>query len=236
MAVIVRPEYASVFVRTVNRIFGTLAGAGLAALLLLTHPSPLVVAVVSSLAIGWAVLIVPKLYGLCVIGITGAALLSSSLIDTHSALPGIRMLDTVIGASVAIVFGFLLWPGARQLPEAARLEAAVAAARTYLDQAVLPSASRLHFRSRRDDAYRLAVQARVGAEVSTVEPPPVSEYAVRMIPVAVELEDVVDAITAVAAAADSGRLDPDRVAALRARLSAVEDAASTAESATHSRS
>ena len=37
-----------------------------------------------------------------------------------------------------------------------------------------------------------------------LEPPPVSAVAVRVIPVAIQLEDTVDAITAVGSAADAG--------------------------------
>jgi hypothetical protein len=55
-----------------------------------------------------------------------------------SALP-IRLVDTVIGAAVATVFGYLLlWPGARWLPAEARLDAALAAAGASLAAAVKP--------------------------------------------------------------------------------------------------
>jgi hypothetical protein len=50
------------------------------------------------------------------------------------------------------------------------------------------------------------------------EPPPISTMAIRVIPAAAELEDVVDAITAVASARDVGPLGDDRAAALRERL------------------
>ena len=64
--------------------------------------------------------------------------LSSSLAAVDPVLPGLRLLDTVMGAAVAVAFGYLLWPGARRLPTVARIDAAVSAASLYLDEAVKP--------------------------------------------------------------------------------------------------
>ena len=221
VAVIVRPEYASVFVRTVNRVCGTLVGASLIALLLSFHPPAVVLALAAAVALGFAVLTAPKLYALSVIGVTASALLSASLIDPDSGLPALRMLDTVIGAAVAVVFGYLVWPGARRLPGVARLDAAVTAATLYLDEAVKEPDERVRLQSRRDDAYRLAHQARAGAQAAMAEPPPVSSFAIKVIPLATQLEDIVDAVTAVAAATDVGQRDDARVADLCHRLSSM---------------
>lgn len=73
-----RPEYSSVFVRTINREAGTNIGATFAALVLLFLPSSWTVAI-AALAIGFAVLSAPKLYALSVIAITASALLSGSI-------------------------------------------------------------------------------------------------------------------------------------------------------------
>lgn len=117
-AVIVRPEYASVFVRTVNRIFGTVIGALVATGLLavLSFGLPLVAA--TALAVGFVVLSAPKLYGLSVIGVTTSALLSQAIGHADPGALAHRLVDTLIGATVAVVFGYLLWPGARRFPQA----------------------------------------------------------------------------------------------------------------------
>lgn len=222
VAVIVRPEYASVFVRTVNRICGTLAGAALTALLLSAHPSPLVLAGTAAVSLGFAVLTAPKLYALSVIGITASALLSASIAQMDPVLPAVRLLDTLVGAGVAVVFGYLLWPGARRLPGVAHMDAAVAAASSYLNEAVKEPGERAHWQYRRDEAYRLAHQARAAAQAAVAEPPPVSSLAIKVIPAAAELEDIVDEITAVAAARDVGAVDDARVADIRRRLSLLE--------------
>ena len=106
-----------------------------------------------------------KLYGLSVIGITTAALLSQSIGDADPVAPAVRLLDTLIGAAVAAVFGYLLWPGARRLPESARSSSALAAARGYFDEAANPAGQRRHWQSSRD-AYRLAHQVRATAEAA----------------------------------------------------------------------
>ncbi|WP_139829752.1 FUSC family protein [Mycobacterium gastri] len=203
-AVIVRPEYASVFVRTVNRIFGTLIGALLVTGYLAVWPSGLPVVVATALALGFVVLSAPKLYGLSVIGITSAALLSQSIGQPDPNAPAIRLVDTLIGAAVAVVFGYLLWPGARRLPGSARFSSALAAARRYFAEAVKPAGQRRRWQATRDEAYRLAHRVRAGAEAAVLEPPPVSSLAAQAIPAAIELEDAVDAITAISVAIDGG--------------------------------
>ena len=203
-AVIVRPEYGSVFVRTVNRIFGTLLGALVATAVLAALPPGLPLVAATALALGFVVLSMPKLYGLAVIGITTSALLSQSIGQADPVLPRLRLLDTVVGAAVAIIFGYLLWPEARRFPAYAQLANALTASHSYLREAVKPAAQRRHWQSVRADAYQLAHQVHNTAEAAALEPPPVSVLALRVIPAAIELEDTVDAITAVSSAVDAG--------------------------------
>ena len=217
VAVIVRPEYASVFVRTVNRVCGTVIGAGVAAAVLWAYPSGLTVAIAAACALGFAVLTAPKLYALSVIGVTASALLSGSIGHVDPMAPGLRLADTVIGAVVAIVFGYLLWPGARRLPQTARLEAGIAAARTYLGEAVKPPAQRARWEACRDDAYRRAHQARAGCQAAILEPPPASAVAGAALAAAIDLEEVVDAITA-----GEGGGDDAQAAIVRQRLTELE--------------
>lgn len=57
----------------------------------------------------FAVLSAPKLYALSVIGITASALLSASIGNADPVFPLVRLLDTLLGCAIAIVFGYLLW-------------------------------------------------------------------------------------------------------------------------------
>ena len=220
VAAIVRPEFASVFVRTVNRVVGTLLGAAIAALLLELRPSSAVVAAATALALSLALVGAPKLYAFYVIGGTAAALLAASLGRDEPILAGVRLIDTLVGAAVAVVFGYALWPGARRFP-GARLDAAVAAIDAYLEEATKPGERRERWQSRRDDAYRAAHQVRAASEAAVAEPPPVNHRALEVIPLAVELEDIVDAVTTAAYALDSGVDVSEPVREIRRRLAAV---------------
>ena len=222
VAVIVRPEYASVFVRTVNRVCGTVIGAAVAAAVLSAHPLGVVVAIAAASALGFAVLTAPKLYGFSVIGVTASALLSGSIGRVEPVAPGLRLLDTVIGAIVAIVFGYVLWPGARRLPQTARLDAGIAAARAYLAEAVTPPQQRTRWEACREDAYQRAHQARAGCQAAILEPPPVSARAGAALAAAIDLEEVVDAITAIAACTETGGDTDGQVSSVRQQLMGVE--------------
>jgi uncharacterized membrane protein YccC len=229
-AVIVRPEYASVFVRTINRIFGTVIGALVATGVLAVLSSGLPLVAATALALGFVVLSGPKLYGLSVIGITTSALLSRSIGQLDPVAPVVRLQDTLIGAAIAVVFGYLLWPGARRFPAYAQLAAALEAAHDYLNEAVKPAAERRHWQAVRADAYRLAHRTRANAEAAVLEPPPVSSVALRVIPLAIELEDTVDAITAVSSAVDARGHSSLRVEDVCRRLERLDQAAIAVES------
>jgi hypothetical protein len=224
-AVIVRPEYASVFVRTVNRIFGTLIGALVATAVLAVLSPGLPLVVVTALALGFVVLSVPKLYGLAVIGITTSALLSQAIGQVDPVAPAVRLWDTFVGAAVAVVFGYLLWPEARRFPAYAQLITGLKAAHSYLAEAVKPAGRRRHWQPVRADAYRLAHQVRATAEAAALEPPPVSSLALRVIPAAVELEDTIDAITAVGSAVDAGGEPATLIDDVRRRLDGLDKTA-----------
>lgn len=224
VAVIVRPEYASVFVRTVNRVGGTVVGALIATAALVVAPAGLPTAGAAAVALGFAVAAAPKLYGLSVIGVTASALLSASIARADEVLPAVRLLDTLLGAAVAIVFGYVLWPGARRFPSAARLDAALPAVRAYLRQALRPPQERVRWQTVRDDAYRLAHQTSAACHHAIAEPPPVSSVARELLPSARRLEDVVDAITAVASTVDAGAT-PTGIPEIEATLTTLDEAA-----------
>jgi hypothetical protein len=221
VAVIVRPEYASVFTRTVNRLAGTVAGAAVAAVLLWFLPPGLGVAAAAAVALSLAVCSAPKLYALYVIGVTTSTLLAASIGRVEPILPLVRVSDTVMGAVIAVTCGYLLWPGARRLPGSARLDRAVIAGQAYLAEAAKAPPSRVRLQARRDDAYRLAHQVRSASQAALIEPLGVSDAALQIIPTATRLEDLIDAVTAVATTVDSGIDATARVAELTDELAAL---------------
>ncbi|HEU5486896.1 MAG TPA: FUSC family protein [Microlunatus sp.] len=102
VAAVIRPEYGSVWARTVNRVGGTVIGAAAAAGLLLVVPTGLPTAGAAALALGFAAWTAPRLYGLSIIGVTASALLSGSIARTDAVGPGWRLVDTLIGALIAL--------------------------------------------------------------------------------------------------------------------------------------
>jgi uncharacterized membrane protein YccC len=206
VAVAVRPEYASVFVRTINRVAGTAAGALLAAAAIAGLGSGWPVAIAAALSLGFAVLAAPKLYGLAVVGITCSALLSSCIGAADPLNPAVRLIDTFLGCAIAIVFGYLMWPGrANALATLAEPAAAVTA---YLRLALRPPGNRPDWDAVRDRAYQLAHQSRRSAEAAVLEPEPARTYAADALPRAVTLETLVDEVTAIADRVDSGAPPP----------------------------
>lgn len=201
VAVIMRPEYASIFVRTVNRVCGTIVGAAVATVVLLVVPTGVGVAVGAAVALAFAILMAPKLYGLNVIGVTAAALLAASIGSVDDVLPLVRLLDTALGALIAVTFGYLLWPGSRRFSEGERLQQAIDSAEVYLAAAGKGSSPALQ--RIRDDAYRSAHLVRRSTERALIEPPPINTAAMQMLPYTVRLERVVDDITRVVAAVDA---------------------------------
>ncbi len=208
VAVAVRPEYASVYARTVNRTAGSLVGALLAAAVITALGTGWSVAAAASLSLGFAVCAAPKLYGVSVVGLTCSALLSLSIGAADPVAPGIRLIDTLIGCGIAITFGYLLWPERRSAPVA--LTETASAVQAYLRQAVTPPAQRRDLPRLRDRAYQLAHQSRQRAQAALGDPLPVRAYAAHVLPHALALENLTDEVTDLVNHVDSGGPAPER--------------------------
>ena len=225
VAVVVRPEYASVFVRSINRLVGTVIGGVVAAAALVFLGQGWPVAVVAALGLGFAVAAGPKLYALSVIGVTCSTLLSACIGAVDPAYPPLRVVDTLIGAAVAVLFGFLLWPGRAQPDRSFGVLAGLSAAAVYLD-AVAESEPVFDARDRAYRAYRAAHRARGVTESALSEPPPVGPQALAILPLAVGVEELVDAITTSDMShrdSTDGALDPERLRQLRQQLATLGD-------------
>jgi uncharacterized membrane protein YccC len=194
VAVVVRPEYASVFLRAVNRAVGTLLGALLAAVLILLLDSGTAIAIAATVCLAFAVFAAPRLYALAVIGVTGSALLSACIAAPDPVYPLIRVVDTLIGCGVALVFGYLLWP--RRDVDDTGLQAADRAAEAYLHLAARPADERPGWTGVQVRAYGLAHRARALAAERQQQPLYGTDTV--LVELAIALEDVLDLISAVA--------------------------------------
>ncbi|WP_344414324.1 FUSC family protein [Pseudonocardia ailaonensis] len=181
VAVVLRPEYGAVLVRSVHRLVGTLVGVGVVAAALALTSSPVVLSVVAALALGLAAFARPRIYGLAVVGITGSALLSVALANPAAIQPAPRLLDTALGCAVALLGGVLLWPR-RGLPDQPRAFATGLDALARIASSA-PGAT--------DEAYRWAHAWRAELERDLAEADP-ARAAAAWLPVALLLERAVD--------------------------------------------
>jgi uncharacterized membrane protein YccC len=203
VAVVVRPEYGAVLVRSVHRLAGTLVGVIVVAVLLALTSSPAWIAGIAALSLGLAAFGAPRLYGLAVVGITGSALLSVALSSPDGLDPWARLLDTVLGCAIALVVGVVAWPR-RGLPDQPRAFAqACLALAEYADLALRADGGGRADRPRTDrpeltdEAYRRAHAWRAQLERDLAQPDP-THTAADWLPVAYHLEHVVDAVSAAA--------------------------------------
>jgi uncharacterized membrane protein YccC len=113
--------------RVVHRLAGTVVGVGLAFAVLGWHPPIWLVVIAVAVFQGLVELAIATNYGVAVTGITVLALLlfhvAAPAEEAITTTIGSRLVDTMIGAALALVLRRLLWPGAtrRRRPSAQAL-------------------------------------------------------------------------------------------------------------------
>jgi uncharacterized membrane protein YccC len=236
VAIVLKPDYGSVFARALQRGIGTVVGAVAGAVLLvLVHGAWLLV------PFGVLAALLPygrsRNYGLLATFLTPLVVVLVDLLHPVGwRLAGDRLVDTLIGCAIVLLIGFAPWPMSwySHLPRQ-YAETAFDVCR-YLEQALLdgsgtgeggggaPSAGSRMRRS----TYRALADLRAEFQRIMSEPPSVSRRATAWWPAVVGLEQVMDAITATALAVRRGAVvPPTGVRLLSHALRAVSDAAST---------
>ena len=240
VAIVLKPDLGSVFVRAVQRGAGTVIGAVLGAVILVAVPYG------PWLLIPFAVLaaLLPygrsRNFGLMAVFLTPLVVVLIDLLAPggwHLALD--RLVDTLLGCAVALLIGYAPWPGSwqahlpRQFAETIRDVCRYAeeglvtawqvpgAETAATGPASLPKRSRLRRR-----AYRALSDLRTEFERTMSEPPAASRRATAWYPALVGLEELMDAVTAAAVAISHGAPapSPGAVRQVTAALDAVADA------------
>lgn len=231
--IIMKPDFGSIFARTILRSMGTSAGVIIGAILLsVLQPGPSFVIVMTLIAttLPWAS---QRSYAMYALALTPLVLVLIDFVSPETrgvnyAL--LRLVDTLLGGAIVLVFGYAIWPKrhARQLEQAFRQARAAIAA--YL-LASLPgqqaSAAGQEVSLRRRAAYASLSDIRLQLQKSLTEPPPAGPEAAAWFPLITSAERVCDAITAYCAAA-SERPAPGQIAELE-RLAGLLAHASHAE-------
>jgi uncharacterized membrane protein YccC len=235
VAIVLKPDYGSVFARALQRGVGTVVGAVLGAVVLtLVHGTWLLIpfAILAALLpFGRS-----RNYGLLAVFLTPLVVVLIDLLEPagwHLALD--RLQDTLIGCLIVVVVGFLPWWSSWYAHLPGRFATTAWQVGTYLETALLddsgtgpvPDRSRLRRRT-----YRALADLRAEFQRTMSEPAVVSRRASAWWPAVVGLEDVMDAVTATALEVRRGALAApaaDDVRAVSAALRSASAAAAAGE-------
>ena len=133
VAVILKPDFSSLFGRGLGRVLGTVAGASLAALLVgALHPGEAVTVVFVALAAWAAYSCWSASFPIAIGLVTAVVLMLLSVSQPDSAITALdRLVDTVLGGAIALV-SYLCWPTPPGRDVAASESALFTAQRAYL--------------------------------------------------------------------------------------------------------
>jgi uncharacterized membrane protein YccC len=224
VAIVLKPDFGSVFGRAVQRGAGTLLGVllGSAVLAGLSRSPWLLLAMALFAAVlPWAR---AANFGLFSVFQTPVIILMLDLTLPHSAgLVGERLVDTLIGCAIVLVFGYLLWPQTWRAPLDRALHDAAVALDGFVDAAFTGSPAERRRARRRN--YRALTELQTQLQRRLAEPPPISTRAAAWWPVIVALERTSDAVTEAVIATRAGEPGPDlaQVAVLRRAIRQLED-------------
>lgn len=205
VAVVLKPDFGSVFARAIQRGLGTVIGVLLGTLILIIVPygAPLVIAL-AILAAGMPV-VIRRNYGLFATILTPVIVILLELVHRgDTQLVTARLADTLIGCAIVLLVGYLPWPDTwRSRRRIAENVAAVAGdLLVYLrvslgrDEANRPALRR--------QTYRKLSDLRTLIQQTLAEPPPISTHAAAWWPEVVALERLADATTSYAVRTQRG--------------------------------
>lgn len=247
VAIILKPDYGSVFARAVQRGAGTVVGAVLGAAIVAEVPyGPWLL-----LPFGVLAALLPygksRNFGLAATFLTPFVVLLIDLLSPGGwLLAEDRLIDTLIACAIVLIIGYAPWPVAWQAHLPGQFAGTLRAVAAYLDESLVtawdsgarPAASPLATppaappaaparRSRlRRRASRALSDLRAEYQRTMSEPPAVSRRASAWWPAVVGLEEVMDAATSSVVAIGRGARPPapGAVHQLTGTLRAVADA------------
>ncbi|MGW5343791.1 FUSC family protein [Streptomyces sp. HUAS TT3] len=237
---VLKPDFGSVFSRAVLRALGTVGGLVVAAAVLAEVPRGWwdvpVMAVLAALIPAFSA----KGYAFQTAAITPVILLLSDLLN-HQGFDLIRprLLDSLIGCTITLVFGYCLWPESWRTRIGDRLADTVDDAAGYVERAFggpppettagLQAARTVRLQARRR-LYRDLSSVRSEFQRALTEPPPTGARAAAWWPLVVAVERIVDATTAARVRVNHGAPEPRsaEVTALTADLRALAEGVRTA--------
>lgn len=222
VAIVLKPDFGSVFARAVLRGGGTFVGALLGAGLLAIAPNGWILVV---LAAGMSFLLPiaqVRQYGMFATVMTPLVVIQLEINNAGSwDVVAARLVDTVVGCAIVLVFGYLLWPGSRTPRIGGRLADATDAVARYADLALRTDPRGRSALRRR--TYRQLADLRTELQRVLVEPSAAGRLAAAWYPAIIGLERVTGSVTRVAVEIDQGAEVPpdDEVDAVVAALEGI---------------
>ena len=240
VAIVLKPDYGSVFTRAVQRGAGTVLGAVLGAAILAVVPyGPWLL-----LPFGVLAALLPygksRNFGLAATFLTPFVVLLIDLLSPGGwRLAGERAVDTLLACAIVLLIGYAPWPTAWQAHLPSQFAGTLRAVAGYLDESLVtawesprsggpaPAGTSPARRSRlRRQTWRSLSDLRAEFQRTMSEPPAVSRRASAWWPAVVGLEEVLDADTATVVAIGRGAdvPSPKAVHQLTGTLRSVADA------------
>jgi len=214
VAIVLRPDFGSVFARALQRGIGTVVGAVLGAVILIVLPPGPLLLIPCAIFAGLLPYGRERNWGLFSTFLTPLVVILIDLLARSGwSLALDRLTDTVLGCAIVLLVGYAPWPSSwhAHLPE--QLATALDSVARYTEQALTGAPGRSALRRQ---TYRVLSDLRTEFQRTMAEPPSVSRRAARLWPVLIALEQLTDTVTATAVRADitGGRPDPHDVAQL----------------------
>lgn len=205
VAIIMKPDFGSVFARSLQRIGGTVLGGLIGAAIALAVPAtgpwmPLIILVLA-FPMPWAAI---RAYWLLSVFITPVVivLVDWAIGSASPTLAWYRVFDTLIAAAIVLVFGYLIWPRSFRTELPVVFRSALARLGAYLSAAFAPgaetAASAKQLAVARDAAYRRLSDTQIQLQRTLAEPPPASRGAEAWYPAVATAQHLADLITAYA--------------------------------------
>lgn len=208
VAVVLKPDFGSVFVRSLLRAVGTVAAAVPTLLVLVVVPRGWAAVPLAAFFGGLIPVLKARSYAMRTVAVTPLMLF---LFDMTSPRPSdelvlARLSDTLLGCLIVLVFGYALWPWSRRTRIGERFTAGLRALADYLDEAFTGPRD-VRARDRRALHRRLDA-ARADLRQVQAEPPPASRTGAAWWPVLGVLDALVDSVTAASVKVRAGAEPP----------------------------
>lgn len=224
VAIVLKPDFGSVFGRAVLRGLGTLLGVLLGAVVLAFDPRGWVLVLLVALIAGALPYGRDRNYGMFSTFVTPLVIVQLDLAQVNNwGLVGARLVDTALGCAIVLLFGYLLWPGSLRPRVGTQLLSTLESLGAYIEHGLSGSDTRVKLRR---DTYRELSDLRNAFQQAVVEPSAAGLQAAAWWPVIVTLERATDAVTGLAVGIQRGA-EPISADAIETLTEAVAEAAAS---------